>query len=115
MRMIAVAMTAQNADSGARRMRPHKPWRPRRVGAAAMVGAAIGSTSGSRTVIDPGSLVADSGIEPSDRHVDGNVQHDENNRVEKHQVLHHKDVAFGDRGEHRVAETGRAEGALDRD
>src|SRR2546423_677808 len=59
-------------------------------------------------------LVADAGIEPAVADVDHQVDEDEDDAVEQHEVLDEHPVALGD-GEHqREAEPGDAEGALDR-
>src|SRR5215472_15224936 len=58
------------------------------------------------------SSVADPGIEPGGRHVDEDVQHDEHHRVEENQVLHYKNVALVDCGEHCETKPGGAEGTL---
>ena len=50
-----------------------------------------------------------------DRHVDQDVQHDEDYRIEEDKVLHDKDVTLINRDVHRKAEPGHREGALDRD
>src|SRR6516162_2598602 len=61
------------------------------------------------------SSISDPRVEPGNCYVDRNVEHDEDDRVKKTQVLHHKDVTFADRGIHRIAESRRAEGAFHRD
>src|SRR3954447_13672260 len=61
------------------------------------------------------SSVAYPWVDPGDRHIDQDIENDEYDRVQKDQVLHHENIALGDRREHRVAETGNAERALDRD
>src|SRR5260221_13710511 len=61
------------------------------------------------------SLVADPRVEPGNRHIDRDVQHDEHDGIEEDQVLHDEDIALADRGEHRIAETLRAERPLDGD
>src|SRR5918996_3325005 len=58
--------------------------------------------------------VADAGVEPGVAEVDQDVDGDEDHRVEKHEVLHHDDVALDHGDDERAAEAGDAEGLLDR-
>src|SRR5207248_10399379 len=97
MTRISAATQPQNADRGERRAKCRKPRpkRRQRPGSAVRETAAAGSSgravSRSVAVIDSGSSIADSGIEPGDRHIDQDIQHHEHDGIEKHQVLHNED------------------------
>src|SRR4030095_4794625 len=67
------------------------------------------------TIIDAARLlVADAGIDPAVADVDHQVDEDEDDAVEQHEVLDEHPVALGDSEHQREAEPGHAEGALDR-
>src|SRR5262245_49203403 len=88
-RMIARPTTPPASDSGLRRAMSASSRTTERSPAA---------TGTSRTAVVSVAMasVADPRVEPGIGQIHEHVDHDEDHRVEQHQVLHHDDVALDD-------------------
>src|SRR5712691_8424242 len=99
--------TPPTIDSGLRRANSHSSRATER-----SLGA-IGTATATAAVSDVMRSVPDSRVEPRIREVHEHVDDDEDGGVEQHEVLHHDDVAFDDRGDERAPEPRHPEGLLD--